>query len=391
MRKIIVSTALLFALVHFLPAQNSASVPGDFVLVEGGTFSMGASDSDELDEDQYYERPCHKVTVSSFYMCKHEVTQKEWNELMDENYTLTKGDDLPVCCYWIDAVEYCNRRSVKEGLTPCYSGDLDSGYKCDFYADGYRLPTEAEWEFAARGGNYSKGYLYSGSNSLNEISWNLNNSGERLHPVMTKKPNELGIYDMTGNVSEYCWDWYGDYSESAQTDPHGAASGTHRICRGGGHGTYVIWDTVYSRSALRPDQAFDDGEGLRLVRSAQKDSKSRQYMYVDPLEGLRLRDAPNGKKIGLLRVNERVEVLGQTDYEEIIDGLEYPWYKVRTMDDKTGYVFGGYISKTMRKAEKGRIRLGLLDVEAWMKEYENSFKKQGYNIETNWRFITSYE
>lgn len=235
---------VLFAfLASFIILSTSCGekIPKDFVLVEGGTFRMGVELSDELwDEVNQYDFEgirskmtlsqmkkaaekngilpyfvAHTVKLNSFYMCKHEVTQAEYTEIMGENPSDNKeNDDFPVGeVSWSKAVEYCNKRSEKEGLTPCY---LKNGkdYLWDFRANGYRLPTEAEWEFAARGGNKSKGYKYSGSNDASEIAWveysesaGLYELGE-YHEVMTKAPNELGIFDMTGNMLEWCWDWY---------------------------------------------------------------------------------------------------------------------------------------------------------------------------------------
>jgi formylglycine-generating enzyme required for sulfatase activity len=192
------------------------------------------------------EKPVHTVTITGFYMGKYEVTQKEWTALMGSNPSAFKGDNLPVeRVTWFDAVDYCNRLSQREGLTPAYtiSGRTPAtGYPItaatvtwNRNANGYRLPTEAEWEYAARGGNGSPGnYTYAGSNNIDEVAWHSGNSGNRTHEVGTKNPNRLGLYDMSGNVAEWCWDWYNNYSNSAQTDPTGASSGSNRVQRGGG-------------------------------------------------------------------------------------------------------------------------------------------------------------
>jgi formylglycine-generating enzyme required for sulfatase activity len=163
-------------------------------------------------------------------------------------------------------VEYCNRLSLKEGLTPAYRGSGDA-IVCDFNASGYRLPTEAEWEYAAKGGN--KNYLsyeYSGGNSVDRVAWYDGNSGNSAHPVGTKQANDLGLYDMSGNVWEWCWDRYGSYNSGSQSNPAGpASSGTHRIGRGGS------WrnDARYVRSAdrvLNTPSYRNDYLGFRLVR-----------------------------------------------------------------------------------------------------------------------------
>ena len=167
---------------------------GNMIFVEGGTFQMGSNNGDSD------EKPVHRVTVSDFYIGKYEVTQKEWYEVMGNNPSRFKGRNLPVEeVSWYDAVEFCNKKSKAEGLTPCYTGSRKNT-KCNFSANGYRLPTEAEWAYAARGGIKSKGYKYSGSNTIGDVAWYISNSGSKTHTVGTKKANELGIYDMTGNV-----------------------------------------------------------------------------------------------------------------------------------------------------------------------------------------------
>jgi formylglycine-generating enzyme required for sulfatase activity len=184
------------------------------------------------------EKPVHTVTVKSFSMGKYEVTQKEYQEIMGTNFSYFKGDNLPVeTVSWFDAVEYCNKRSELEGLTPAYtiSGTGDSRtVTWNRNANGYRLPTEAEWEYAAKGGNKDPMvYEYSGSNSAGTVAWYKDNSGSSTQPVGGKAPNSLGLYDMSGNVNEWCWDRYESYSSGSQTDPSGASSGADRVFRGG--------------------------------------------------------------------------------------------------------------------------------------------------------------
>jgi formylglycine-generating enzyme required for sulfatase activity len=206
------------------------TVPAGFVRVEGGTFRMGSANGGDDDE-----RPVHTVTLTSFYMGKYEVTQKEWVEIMGANPSHFKGDTLPVeQVSWHDAIEYCNKRSLREGLTPAYRGSGDS-VTCDLSASGYRLPTEAEWEYAAKGGANGAylTYEYAGSNSVDGVGWYNGNSSRRTHPAGQKQPNDLGLYDMSGNVWEWCWDWYGNYPGGSQTDPVGPASGSRRVLRGG--------------------------------------------------------------------------------------------------------------------------------------------------------------
>jgi formylglycine-generating enzyme required for sulfatase activity len=212
------------------------------------------------------ERPVHTVNIKTFYMGKHEVTQKEWREIMGNNPSNFKGDNLPVeNVSWFDAIEYCNKLSIKEGLTPAYRGSGD-GITCDWNANGYRLPTEAEWEFAAKGG--IKDYLvyeYSGGNNVGTVAWYDGNSGRSTHPVGTKAVNSLGIYDMSGNVWEWCWDRYESYSSGAQDNPRGPVSGAYRVIRGGGWGDSAVYVRSANRYSYTPSHRFYY-YGFRLVR-----------------------------------------------------------------------------------------------------------------------------
>ncbi len=193
------------------------------VKVSGGTFQMGATpeQGSEIDED---ELPVHSVTLSDYWIGETEVTQLLWHAVMGSNPSLCAGDSqLPVeNVSWDDCQEFITRLNQLTGQS-------------------FRLPTEAEWEFAARGGNSSQGYKYAGSNTIGDVAWYYDNScalgssspDYGTHPVATKSPNELGLYDMSGNVWEWCQDWYGSYSSSAQTDPVGPSSGSNRVERGG--------------------------------------------------------------------------------------------------------------------------------------------------------------
>jgi formylglycine-generating enzyme required for sulfatase activity len=230
------------------------TVPAGFVKVDGGTFTMGEGAS------------AHQVTVSSYYMDKYEVTQKEWVAVMGTNPSRWKGENLPVeTVSWQDAVEYCNKRSVKESLTPAYH-ESGNGIVCDLKASGYRLPTEAEWEYAVKGGNKDfMAYEYAESNSVEAVGWHSGDSGNQTHPVGMKQANGLGLYDMSGNVWEWCWDWFGAYGTGTQTDPMGASSGSYRMLRGGG---WII-NGQYLRSALRlslTPSSRNLNVGFRLLR-----------------------------------------------------------------------------------------------------------------------------
>jgi serine/threonine protein kinase/formylglycine-generating enzyme required for sulfatase activity len=249
----------------------------NMVFVQGGTFQMG---SDAGDND---ERPVHTVTIDDFFIGKYPVTQEEWEAVMGNNPSYSKGDNLPVeVVSWYAAVEFCNKKSEKEGLQKSYTinkrrrdsnnkntfDDVKWTVTCNLNANGYRLPTEAEWEYAAQGGNKSRNYKYSGSNTIDDVAWYSSNSGSKPHPVGYKKSNELGIFDMSGNVWEWCWDWFGSYSSSSQTNPKGASTGYRRVQRGG------CWDygTDFSRVANRYNCNPDSGDysiGFRLARSSK--------------------------------------------------------------------------------------------------------------------------
>ena len=187
--------------------------------VEGGTFTMGATS--EQGRDAYnFEKPAHSVTLSSYYMGETEVTQALWQAVMGSNPSYYKGDNLPVeQVSWNDCQTFINK------LNQLLAGQLGG--------KRFALPTEAQWEYAARGGKKSRGYKYSGSKTLDNVAWYEDNSGGTTHAVGTKQANELGLYDMSGNVFEWCSDWFGDYRSSAQTDPTGPASGSNRVNHGG--------------------------------------------------------------------------------------------------------------------------------------------------------------
>ncbi|MBQ6771395.1 MAG: formylglycine-generating enzyme family protein [Bacteroidales bacterium] len=216
--------------------------------VEGGRFMMGASASDTIAKT--WEKPAHSVILDDYYIGETEVSQALWKAVMNNNPSKHVGDNYPVdCVSWDDCMDFCKKLSSITGYYFC-------------------LPTEAEWEFAARGGNKSNNYKYSGSNNLNEVAWCLDDSDTISHVVKTKKPNELGVYDMTGNVWEWCYDYwnnqYESYSGFSQINPHGTPSGEFRVHRGGAWHSSSKYCRVSYRWYAKAER-HNDFRGFRLA------------------------------------------------------------------------------------------------------------------------------
>ena len=272
-----------------ISSYNIAASTTIMVLVSGGTFVMGSENS--IDKGA---SPSQSITLSDFYISSTEIRWGTWDSVYqwakNNGYSdlpigrkgYTAGDEKhPVTeVNWYDVLKWCNAKSEKEGLTPVYyintsfttpniykTGQSDlQNTMVNWNANGYRLPTEAEWEFAARGGNKSKNYVYSGNDTLNKVGWYDNNSNNNTHQGGTKSMNELGLYDMSGNAWEWCWDWWGSYSGSPQTNPHGVTSGTHRILRGGSFLNTQTLSRVFGRELDAPNIRYMN-EGFRVSRT----------------------------------------------------------------------------------------------------------------------------
>ncbi|WP_145132636.1 SUMF1/EgtB/PvdO family nonheme iron enzyme [Paenibacillus sp. Y412MC10] len=278
MRKLWVCILLAAMLLASACSQEETDKQEDMVYVKGGTFKSNGSNYTET-----------SMNLSDFYIGKYEVTQAEWANVMGSNPSAFKGDQLPVeMVSWYDAVEYCNKRSIQEGLKPFYNIDKDHKDPNNINendqikwtvtvnqgANGYRLPTEAEWEYAASGGLEGKGFKYSGSNKAEDVAWYWRNAGDkylsgnwnwpviesnhnRTKPVGTRKSNELGLYDMSGNVREWCWDWYGDGTVRQ--------GGSFRVVKGGGWIGDISNTEVSFRGKFDPN-GFGPDQGFRVVR-----------------------------------------------------------------------------------------------------------------------------
>lgn len=261
-----------------LEKDKNKSISDNFILVKGGAFINTTSN--------LYGK---NASINDFYISKTEVTQNDWRSVMGNNPSKNKGDNLPVdMVNWYDCIQYCNKRSLKEKLTPyykIYKDTIDPFNKSQFDtqkwvvnfnpdANGYRLPTEAEWEYAAGGGQLSKNYSYSGSDNINDVAWYWRNSGDtiltgnwnykllesnhcRTRPVGIKKPNELGLYDMTGNVREWCEDWFENYE---------IASGRFRSQRGGGWIGVEMYSKTSDRDHFEANGVGPD-QGFRICRN----------------------------------------------------------------------------------------------------------------------------
>ncbi|GAB1366620.1 hypothetical protein MASR1M36_14910 [Candidatus Cloacimonadaceae bacterium] len=252
---------------------------GEMLYVQGGEYFRGTQFLDRHDS----ERPRHEVQVPPFLMGDTEVVQKLWTEVMGYNPSVREGDKLPVTnVSWYQAVEFCNALSIRDGFEPAYkinkdfpdannSSDFDSlrySVSCNWRASGYRLPTEAEWEFAAKCGDSGNVLQFSGSGKLEEVGWYVKNSLNQVHEVASKEPNTWGFFDLSGNVFEWCWDYQGPYQKDKQVHPRGAVSGSYRIARGGSWMAEADACSNTARGGFSPHSSSKE-LGFRLVRNAR--------------------------------------------------------------------------------------------------------------------------
>lgn len=265
-------------------AVESSDIP-KMVLVAGGTFPMGLNEVNR------------KITLSPFELGATPVTQRQYSHIMKSNPAKLVGPDRPVeCVNWCEALIYCNFLSIKEGMTPCFSignatdltkfdskSPLWKRVVCNFTANGYRLPTEAEWEYAARGGKNTDINQFAGGSNISEVAWYGENSNATTHDVSTKKPNGLGLYDMCGNVAEWCWDYMGELPIKAMMNPHGSNIGDTHVKRGGSWLDDPQQCTVYFRSASGP-VGKSSTLGFRVCRTVLEESSgktaSKEEVYV---------------------------------------------------------------------------------------------------------------
>ena len=290
------------------------SVSFDMVSVKGGTFTMGATSEQGSDCDDR-ESPTHQVTLSDYMIGKTQVTQELWQAVMGNNPSYFKGDNLPVeSVSWNDCQEFIKKLNQLTGLN-------------------FRLPTEAEWEYAARGGNKSKGYKYSGSNYIGSVAWYTSND-YGTKPVATKAPNELGLFDMSGNVWEWCSDWDGDYSSGSQTNPKGPSSGSSRVGRGGSWNYYAWNCRVSFRYYYYPDfRSFS--LGLRLALAEGEESQQQEIQTEPKFEYETY--TVNGVSFDMVSVKGGIFTMGATSEQgSDAESYEKPTHQVTLSDYMIG-------------------------------------------------------
>ena len=310
-------------------------VPDGYVLVEGGTFVRKTTYyTDSYDIETDYKT----AAVCTFMIGSTEVTQKLYESIMGKNPSEFRGSNHPVeSVSWYDAVEFCNSLSKKDGLTPCYTKKSNGEYTWNKNTDGWRLPTEIEWRYAARGGNKSKGYKFSGSNNVDEVAWHSGNIRSfSTQDVATKAPNELGIYDMSGNVFEWVWD-----------EKDGSICGGNCISDVG----IIACDVSFINWYSTPGK----GLGFRIVRSAPISIEPKKVMTAGANLKLRSAEATSSEVLTTMQAGTKVKIL-ELGKSETIDEIDSNWVKVEVQADAkdrdgnpiekglSGWCYGGYLT-----------------------------------------------
>ena len=296
--------------------------------VEAGTFTMGATS--EMENPVGDEKPAHQVTLTNnYYIGKTEVTQALWKAVMGSNPSEFKGDNKPVeCVSWNDCQTFISKLNAATGKS-------------------FRLPTEAEWEFAARGGNNSRHYQYSGSNNLFDVAWYTENSSNTTHDVASKQANELGIYDMSGNVYEWCSDWYSSYSSNHQYAPAGPTSGSNRMLRGGSW-----YDSArFCRSSTRVSNFPDDRYRILGLRLALSESQSETLPRATRQEISYKTFTVKGVSFQMAKVVAGTFTMGATSEQQYPDSDEKPIHQVTLTNNY--YIGKTEVTQALWKAVMG--------------------------------------
>ncbi len=309
------------------------------ILVDGATFLMGATEEQVNGND--YEKPVHEVTLSDYCIGETEVTQELWHAVMGNNPSEFTGNRLlPIeNVSWDDCQMFISKLNEMTGLS-------------------FRLPTEAEWEFAARGGKGSNGFVYAGSNNIDNVGWCYGNSGYTPHPVARKSPNELGLFDMSGNVSEWCQDWYGPYSNEPQTNPIGPPSGDERVCRGGSWNN-MGWDCRVSTR----QQELRYSIGLRLATS-NTFMLERSFTTVDVGESTTI-GIKNGKGIYNYSIDDATKVDCRIENESVvITGKDSGSTTIKIIDTQTNnYVYIKVLTQNNKRIEVNDVSFDMVYVD----------------------------
>ncbi|MBC7777621.1 MAG: SUMF1/EgtB/PvdO family nonheme iron enzyme [Phycisphaerae bacterium] len=303
------------------------AIEKNMIIVSGGTFTMG-SEAGNTDET-----PSRSVVVGNFSIGKYEVTNAEYNQFCEKtgrakarNQGSSSGRNPTVNVSWLDAVAYCNWLSESNSLSPCY---IINGNKvsCNWSATGYRLPTEAEWEYAAKGGSKGRNKVHAGSDNLQEVGWFTENAAGKTHAIGQKKPNELGLFDMSGNAWEWCWDWKGNYDSNASINPKGPNSGGVRVFRGGSWAD----DVFYCRNTVRYSGTISHKSfsvGFRVVRSGAKEKAALEPTRASSLNQINQNMIPISGGTFTMGSNDKETELNECPHQVTLKSFRLNKYEV---------------------------------------------------------------